>query len=664
MNGQRKWKKVLAGVSAFALTAAMAPTGMLEVSAADAQGTDGTVYTAESVHDAAGAVVLYTNDVHCATDGYSYLAAYKAQLEEDGYDVITVDVGDAIQGEAIGSTSEGAAIVDIMNTVGYDFGVPGNHEFDYGLERFLAIAAGDAPEAQYEYLSCNFVDLQTGETVLTPYEIVEMNGENVAFVGISTPETYTKSTPTYFQDENGNFLYSFSEDTFYDTIQDTVDEAIAAGADRVIALGHLGIEGTTEGWKSTDVIANTTGIDAFIDAHSHETIPESEYANKDGEMVPLTSTGTKFADFGQMTLNEDGTCTTELIVPSDVDTQSSAAAATAYQTVQDKVDGYNEELAYLNEKLGTAETELTINNADGVRRIRNGETNMGDFVADAYRVMTGADIALVNGGGIRASITAGDVTRKDLMDVNPWNNEMCVIRATGQQILDALEHGARLNPEENGGFLQVSGLTYEIHNYLESPVITDNMEMFQGIDETKERRVQNVMIGGKALDPEAGYTVAGSFYTLQKQGDGFTMFDGAEVVAHEGLPVDSEMLINYFTEELGGSITAEQYGNPLGDGRITILAEEAQEPSEPEKPGQENPSDQENPSTENPVDQNGNDNQNGTGSGNANTGNSSGKTVKTGDESSVYGLIAAMASAAVIAGGTGAYVIRRRKMRG
>lgn len=589
-----------------------------------------------------GAVVLYTNDVHCAADGYSYLAAYRAQLIEDGYDVITVDVGDAIQGEAIGSTSEGAAIVDIMNTVGYDYGVPGNHEFDYGLERFLEIATGDAPEAQYEYLSSNFVDLQTDETVLAPYDIVEMNGEDVAFVGISTPETYTKSTPTYFQDENGNFIYSFSEDTFYDTIQDAVDNARAEGADRVIAVGHLGIEGTTEGWKSTDVIANTTGIDAFIDAHSHETIAENEYANADGEMIPLTSTGTKFANFGVMTLNDDGTYTTELVSPSSVDVQSSDAAASAYREVQDKVDGYNEELAYLNEKLGTSEVELTINDTDDVRRIRNGETNMGDFVADAYRTMTGADIALVNGGGIRDSIAAGDVTRKDLMDVNPWNNEMCVIRATGQQILDALEHGARMNPEECGGFLQVSGLTYEIHNYLESPVITDSMEIFQEIDGTKERRVQNVIIGGEALDPNKTYTVAGSCYTLQEQGDGFSMFQGAEVVEEEGLPVDSEMLISYFTEELGGKVTAEQYGNPLGDGRITILTEAQTE--DPENPSGDPGDDTTGGPTGNPTD-------NPTG----------GKTVQTGDDSQIWPIAVVMAAALIAAGGSGIYIIKRKK---
>jgi 2',3'-cyclic-nucleotide 2'-phosphodiesterase (5'-nucleotidase family) len=621
--------------------------------------------------EAAGAVVLYTNDVHCATDGYSYLAAYQAQLEADGYDVVTVDIGDAIQGEVIGSNSEGAAIVDIMNTVGYDLAVPGNHEFDYGLERFLAIAVGDdenAPEAQYEYLSCNFVELSDGSTVFAPYEIVEMNGEQVAFVGISTPETYTKSTPAYFQDENGNFIYSFSEDKFYETIQKTVNEAIAEGADRVIALGHLGIEGTTQGWKSTDVIANTTGIDAFIDAHSHETIAEAEYPNKDGEMVPLTSTGTKFANFGVMTLNEDGTYDTQLVKPSDINVNSSAEAAAAYKAVKDKVDGYNKELAYLNEKLGTSEVELTINDADGVRRIRNGETNMGDFVADAYRVMTGADIALVNGGGIRDSIAAGDVTRKDLMDVNPWNNEMCVIRATGQQILDALEHGARLNPEENGGFLQVSGLTYEIHNYLESPVITDSMEMFQSVDAAKERRVQNVMIGGKAIDPKATYTVAGSFYTLQEQGDGFTMFKGAEVLEHEALPVDSEMLIKYFTEKLGGTVSEEQYGNPLGDGRIIVLTEEKQETPDP-TPSEE-PTPSPTPGGDNNNGQQGGNDQNGGNkpeqSGNAGgngTDTSSGKggSVNTGDPTDMYGLFGIMAVAAAVAGFAVYYIQRQKK---
>ncbi len=583
----------------------------------------------------AGAVILYTNDIHCAIDGYSSLAAYRAQLLEDGYDVVTVDLGDAIQGEAIGSITEGAAIVDLMNTVGYDFAVPGNHEFDYGLETFLDLAQN---QAQYTYLSSNFVDLRTDDTVFDPYQIVTMDGEEVAFVGISTPETYTKSTPTYFQDENGNYIYSFSEDHFYETIQDAVDSALAEGADRVIAVGHLGIEGTTEGWKSMDVIANTTGIDAFIDAHSHETIEEHVYENKDGQPVLLTSTGTKFENFGVMTLADGDAVTTELIQPEEVNIQSSQAAAAAYQTVQDKIDGYHEELAYLNEKLGTSEVELTINNADGTRRIRNGETNMGDFVADAYRSVTGADIALVNGGGIRASIAAGDVTRKNIMDVNPWNNEMVVIRATGQQILDALEHGARMNPEECGGFLQVSGLTYEIHTYLESPVVTDDKEMFLQIDETKERRVQNVKINGVVIDPEAFYTVAGSAYTLQEAGDGFTMFQGAEVVAKEGLLVDSEMLIQYFTENLDGQVTAEQYGSLLGQGRIQVVEKEQEEPTAPSQPEETKPEESEEPSQP-------------TEPSSPSETNPDGDSADTGDHGTPIWILTAVMAAALTAGG-------------
>lgn len=534
------------------------------------------------------AVILYTNDVHCAMDGYSSLAAYRQQMLEAGYDTVTVDVGDAIQGEAVGSLTEGAALVDLMNTVPYDFAVPGNHEFDYTLETFLDLARN---QAQYEYLSANFVDLLSGETVFKPYEIVEMGGRDVAFVGISTPETYTKSTPSYFQDENGNFIYSFCEDDLYQVVQSAVDGALAKGADLVVALGHLGIEGTTEGWKSTDVIANTTGIDAFIDAHAHETIPEAEYANKDGEMIPLTSTGTKFANFGKLVIGADGSITTELITPASVDTDSSQTVQSAYQAVQDKIDGYYEDTAYLNEKLGTSEVELTINDPEtGERRIRSGETNMGDFVADAYRTIAGADIALVNGGGIRDSIGAGEVTRKDLMDVNPWNNAMCVIEATGQQILDALEHGARNNPEENGGFLQVSGLTYEINLHVEeSPVVTDSMDLFQSVDDGKPRRVQNVRIGGEAIDPEKNYTVAGSVYTLQEAGDGFTMFQGAKVVKQEGMPCDSEMLIRYFTETLGGNVTAEQYGTLTGEGRIKVLAADSEEAHRYEETGRTEP---------------------------------------------------------------------------
>ena len=628
--------------------------------------TDDSTSSGESVY------VLYTNDIHCEVSGYPALAAYRAQLLENGENVVTVDAGDAIQGEAIGAQTKGSAIIDIMNTVGYDYAIPGNHEFDYSLSTFLDLTKN----ADFTYLSANFVDLQTGSTVFTPYAVKDFDGKKAAFIGICTPETYTKSTPVYFQDENGNYLYSFSENTFYETIQNTIDQAREDGADIVIAVGHLGINGTASGWKSTDVIANTTGIDVFIDGHSHETIANNIYQNKDGEDVPLTSTGTKFDNFGIMKIQMDASdasndisITAQLLHPSEVTYDSSEAASEAYHSVQNKIDHYNQELSYLYEVLGTAETELTINNAEGVRRIRSGETNLGDFVADAYRSICQADIALVNGGGIRASVSAGDVTRKSLMDVNPWSNAMCVIEASGQQILDALEHGARNLPEENGGFLQVSGLTYDIDTWKESPVIMDEQGTFQSIDPAKERRITNVKVNGQALEPDKMYTVCGSVYTLQNSGEGFTMFKNDKVVAQDNLPTDATMLISYFTDVLNGRITAGQYGNIAGEGRIIIHTDASQHPEDDKKedsgketevPETQEPKSETTPETESeyetketekvtPSDQNNKKPTPTTSKKTASSAKTAKKAVKTGDSTPVEQLaVTALASVAVI----------------
>lgn len=628
--------------------------------------TDDSTSSGESVY------VLYTNDIHCEVSGYPALAAYRAQLLENGENVVTVDAGDAIQGEAIGAQTKGSAIIDIMNTVGYDYAIPGNHEFDYSLSTFLDLTKN----ADFTYLSANFVDLQTGSTVFTPYAVKDFDGKKAAFIGICTPETYTKSTPVYFQDENGNYLYSFSENTFYETIQNTIDQAREDGADIVIAVGHLGINGTASGWKSTDVIANTTGIDVFIDGHSHETIANNIYQNKDGEDVPLTSTGTKFDNFGIMKIQMDASdasndisITAQLLHPSEVTYDSSEAASEAYHSVQNKIDHYNQELSYLYEVLGTAEIELTINNAEGVRRIRSGETNLGDFVADAYRSICQADIALVNGGGIRASVSAGDVTRKSLMDVNPWSNAMCVIEASGQQILDALEHGARNLPEENGGFLQVSGLTYDIDTWKESPVIMDEQGTFQSIDPAKGRRITNVKVNGQALEPDKMYTVCGSVYTLQNSGDGFTMFKNDKVVAQDNLPTDATMLISYFTDVLNGRITAGQYGNIAGEGRIIIHTDASQHPEDDKKedsgketeiPETQKPESETTPETESeyetketekvtPSDQNNKKPTPTTSKKTASSAKTAKKAVKTGDSTPVEPLaVTALASVAVI----------------
>ena len=400
-------------------------------------------------------VILHTNDVHCAIDdgiGYAGVAAYKAEMEAAyGEDNVTlVDAGDAIQGGAIGTLSDGAFLVDIMNQVGYDIAVPGNHEFDYGMDNFLTLAK---ERADYQYICANFIDLSTGVGVFPPYEIVDYDDTQVAYVGIDTPESFTKSTPAYFQDENGNYIYGFCQGNdgadLYNVVQLSVDSARDNGADYVVAIGHLGTEGSKPQWQAASVIANTTGIDAFIDGHSHEAYSKT-VKSKDGRDVVLAQTGTKLNSIGKLVIDPDtGKITDELI--TDYEGKDPVAA----QFISALQEGFSD---ILNQTVAKADVALTSSDpATGRRMIRSAETNLGDLVADAYRNVMGADIGIANGGGIRADLEQGDITYEDIINVHPYGNEMCVAEATGQEILDALELGASKYPEENGGFLQVSG---------------------------------------------------------------------------------------------------------------------------------------------------------------------------------------------------------------
>ena len=528
-------------------------------------------------------VVLYTNDVHCGVDagtpegtmGYANLAAYKKAMEQTHENVVLVDAGDAIQGEAMGTLSNGSYLVDIMNEIGYDFATFGNHEFDYGMDVTLSLLE----KSNATYLSCNFMDLKTGKTVAEPYALETYGDLKVAFVGISTPESFTKSTPTYFQDAEGNYIYSFSQGNegadLYAAVQKAVDAAVADGADYVVALGHLGNEGSTDVWTSKSVIANTTGIDVFIDGHSHETYDET-VQNKDGEDVVLAQTGTKLANIGKVVIDtKTGDITAELV--SGYEKQDETVAA--------YVAGVNEEFAgVLQEVVAKSDVALTtLDPATGERAVRNAETNLGDLCADAYRVLLGADIAFVNGGGIRADIAAGDITYEDIINVHPFGNEACLVETTGQDILDALEMGARLYPEENGGFLQVSGISYTIDASVPSSVVLSDEGEFVKVD--GDYRVKDVMVGDEPLDVTKTYTLASHNYMLKSGGDGFVMFKD-DTVLKDCVMIDNQVLINYIVDELGGVVSAD-YAEPQG--RITIVnadsaAETPEEPAEPEAP--------------------------------------------------------------------------------
>lgn len=542
-------------------------------------------------------VILHTNDVHCGIeDGLTYagVSAYAKEMEAQyGADRVTlVDAGDAVQGGPIGTLTQGEYLVDIMNQVGYDIFTPGNHEFDYQIPRLLELT--ELLDAQT--ISSNFVDLTTGESVFQPYTVLDYGDVQVGYVGITTPESFTKSTPAYFQDENGNYIYGFCEGNngqdLYDNVQASVDAARADGADYVVAVAHLGIEETSAPWRSTDVIANTTGIDVMIDGHSHSTIDGQQVANEEGEMVLLNQTGTKLSAVGKIVIDPDtGDITAELVTDyagRDADTQAF-------------VDGINAEFAdVLNQVVAHSDVSLTtVDPTSGERIIRNLETNLGDLCADAYRTVLEADVGLVNGGGIRADIPAGDVTYGQIINVHPYSNQATSVRATGQQLLDALEMGARNNPGENGGFLQVSGMTYTIDTTIPSGVVTDDKGNFVRVD--GEYRVKDVTVNGEPLDVNKTYVVASHDYMLLDGGDGMVMFQGDEVVKDRVMP-DNQVLIQYIRDSLGGSVGAD-YADPYGQGRITVLTEASapDQPQEPEQPARpETPAEPEQPAEEQP----------------------------------------------------------------
>ena len=544
--------------------------------------------------------ILYTNDVHTYIDKqapeltYAAIAALKQSYQNAGKKVLLVDAGDHVQGTAYGSMDQGASIIQLMNAAGYDAATPGNHEFDYGMDRAKELMR----DADFPYLSCNWVDLRTNLRVLPEIKVFVRGGVRIAFVGITTPETFTKSTPAYFMNKaQTKYIYDIlgGEDgqKLYSAVQKAVDKAKCL-ADVVIGLGHLGVDPSSSPWTSEEVIAHTTGFDAFIDGHSHTVMENKQVADASGRMVTLTQTGSYFANVGEMTIAPDGTISTRLVSTYDQEDVAVAAEQAAWVNTVDDM---------LGEKIAVADTKFYITDpATGKRRIRSGETNLGDFVADGIYTYFNeveqlhCDIAIMNGGGIRTDVAAGDWTFKTCKQVSPFGNVACLMSVTGKQIQDALEFAARFAGAEgkaNGGFLQVAGATYEIHTDIPNTVQTDDKNVWIG-SATGTPRVQNVKIYDRAngtyvpLDESKTYALAGMNYTLRNLGDGFAMFDGAELI--KDYVSEDYLVMSTYAMTFGGvdaeglphlssanSVLAEypgyllDYENPYGAGRISIL---------------------------------------------------------------------------------------------
>ena len=550
--------------------------------------------------DKSDVTILYTNDVHTYIDKqspkltYAAIADLKQSYQDVGKDVLLVDAGDHVQGTAYGSMDEGASIIKLMNAAGYDVATPGNHEFDYGMDRAKAIMK----EADFPYLSCNWVDLRTTLRVLPSVKVFVRGGRRIAFVGVTTPETFTKSTPAYFMDKaQRKYIYDIQGGDdgkkLYDAVQKAIDKAKLL-ADVVIGLGHLGVDPSSSPWTSEEVIAHTSGFDAFIDGHSHTVMENKQVQDASGKAVTLTQTGSYFANVGEMTIAADGTITTKLIPTHEGMDAGIAAMQTSWVNTVDDM---------LGEKIAVGDSDFYVSDpATGKRRIRSAETNLGDFVADGIYTYFNeveklhCDVAIMNGGGIRADVPAGDWTFKTCKQISPFGNVACLMSVTGKQIQDALEFAARFAGEggkENGGFLQVAGATYEIHTDIPNTVQTDEKNVWIG-SATGTPRVQNVKIYDKAsgsylpLDPGATYALAGMNYTLRNLGDGFAMFDGAELikdyVSEDYLVMSTYAMIFDGADAAGlphlssanSPLAAYpgyllDYEQPYGAGRITIL---------------------------------------------------------------------------------------------
>ena len=603
----RTGKKLLALLLALSMALSLTVTAFAEdESAAGSEAapaeetteTAGEETAAAGETEAAGGVtVLYTNDIHTYITKdltYSKVAAYKDSLEN----VLLVDAGDHIQGTAYGSMDKGATIAQLMNAAGYDLATLGNHEFDYGMDGCMAaIEAADFP-----YVSCNFyheANGVAGENVLDSYKVFEVGGVKIAFIGITTPESFTKSTPSYFQDENGNYIYGIAGGTdgeaLYTAVQNAIDAA-SAEADYVIALGHLGVDESSQPWTSREVIANTTGLDAFIDGHSHTTIPMEEVTDEGGNTVILTQTGSYLDAVGQMTIAADGTITTQLL------TAENLAEVTPDAEVKAIEDAWVAELdEQLGQVIGYSQVTLDNYDAEGNRLVRKQETNTGDFAADALYYLfdemdLDVDVAVMNGGGVRNEAVTGEISYQTCKAIHTFGNVACLQTVTGQQLLDALEWGAKDvtadGSVENGGFLHVSGLRYTINTAIPSTVQQDDKGVWTG-GPTGAYRVTNVEVlnnetgAYEPLDLTAQYNLAGYNYTLRDLGDGFAMFDGAVNVL-DYVSEDYMVLANYVesfpVDEATGlpTITADsQYAEVTGNGRITIVNEPvAEEPVE------------------------------------------------------------------------------------
>ena len=499
-------------------------------------------------------VILHTNDVHGGIAGYAKLAAAKESYTASGAYTLLVDAGDYIQGDPTVSASQGKTAIELMNSTGYDAATVGNHEFDYGYANLKTISA----QANFPILAANVQ--YNGATAFDSHTIfTAANGKKIGVFGLETPETATKAHPAKIQ----GVTFVGGQDMMK-LAQTEVDTLKAAGCDYVICLGHLGIDAESTGNRSIDVLNAVTGIDVFIDGHSHSTLDQIKAAtNGTGKVgnAYLTSTGTKLANVGVVDIAPDGTITTSN-VPLDTLTAENADTAAVIQRIQQQIDA--------DYGAVFAQSEVQLNGEKA--QVRTGETNLGDLITDAMLWQAGTlgekvDAAISNGGGIRASLSVGGLTKKDINTVLPFGNTLYLVKLTGAQLLEALEASTCSLPESIGAFPQVSGIEYTVNTGAKF----SSTENYPGSTYGKPNAVNRVTIqrvGGAAFDPAETYSIVTNDF-LGAGGDTYYTFKSSPVGYDTGVPLD-EVLMDYITAQCKGTITKAAYGQTAG--RIHMIS--------------------------------------------------------------------------------------------
>ena len=538
-----------------------------------------TINNIKRLEESDDIVIIHTNDVHCGvnnTIGYDGFVLYRNELKQKYKNIITVDIGDSIQGGTLGAISEGTAIIELMNKVGYDISIIGNHEIDYGIPKLLELENN----LTSGYICANFCYRKNKTSIFPPYKILEISNKKIAFIGIITPLTFSQTSLSTIKDENGEQIYDLlsgnNGQELYDTIQNYINEVKGKEVDYVILLSHIGMRGTEE--YTTELLASKIeGIDAILDGHTH-LIYNTTIKDKNGKDISVSQVGSKLEAIGVLILKGDGTISTEIIeevpkpnfeigekkiIRSDkeiwVDSEMN-------EFINDIFEEYKE---ILNQKIGYSDFDLIIkpdDSSDDLFYCGYKECTLGNLVSDSVKDAVKADISILNAGALSNNLKKGNITKGNIIDILPWFNSIVIKELPGQVILDALEFGVSKLPKSSTGFPQVSGISFDVNININSPVEIDSNGMFTGFINNRKRRVSNVKINGEDINTNKIYSTS-LINFMALGGDGYTMFIDYDII-YEALVTDTDYLAYYISKVFKGVIP-ENYKTE--EGRINII---------------------------------------------------------------------------------------------